>query len=302
MNEFLDATLKLATPLLLAALGEMLAERGGVINIGIEGLMLTAAFFGFWAALGTGSTLVGIGAGVLAAMMVALLFGWLTVREAADQIVVGTGVNLLALGITGSLYRGLFGQTGNALTIQTLSPIPLGVLTRVPFLGPLFAGQNLLVYLGLVLVPVIAWFLNSTGAGLSLRAVGEEPKAADTAGVNVHAVRLWGVVAGGGLVGLGGAFLSLGHAHTFTEGMSAGNGFIALAIVIFGRWNPWGVLGASLLFGATKALQFLLQSQGYHLPYQLPLALQYLIPLVVLTGVKGRSRAPAALAQPYLNQ
>jgi ABC-type uncharacterized transport system permease subunit len=172
-------------------------------------------------------------------------------------------------------------------------------LSSLPVIGPALSQQNGLVYLALLLVPALALALYRTGWGLSLRAVGEEPKAADTAGIPVLRVRYVALLLAGALSGLGGAFLSIAHANTFTEGMSAGRGFIALAIVIFGRWTPWGVLGASLLFGAADALQFALQSQGYALPYQFLLALPYVVTLIVLTGTAGRSRAPAALAQPY---
>ncbi|MBW3621792.1 MAG: ABC transporter permease [Armatimonadetes bacterium] len=299
MLEFLDATIKLSVPLLFAALGETVTERSGVLNIGVEGVMLTSAFFGFWVALATGNTSLGIAAGVGSALAMTLLFGWLTVKIPADQIVVGMGINLLAVGLTGALYRILFGETGSALTVTTLPPAPLPLLSDLPLIGPVFFRQNLLVYLSFACVPALAFLFYRTGAGLSLRAVGEDPKAADTAGVPVHRVRLAAVLAGGGLAGLGGAFLSLAHAHTFTEGMTAGRGFIALAIVILGRWSPWGALGASLLFGAASALQFTLQSQGFQAPYPFFLALPYVVTLAVLMGVRGTARAPAALARPY---
>jgi ABC-type uncharacterized transport system permease subunit len=299
-GNFMDATLKLSAPLLFASLGELIAERAGVINIGIEGMMLTGSFAGFWTALSTGNTLLGIAAGVLSAVAMALVFGLLTVRSRADQIVVGTAVNLIAIGLTGSLYRGIFGTNGSALMVKMLPPIPLPGLSRLPVIGPALFRQNALVYLGILLVPVVAFALYRTGAGISLRAAGEEPKAADAAGVDVLRVRLTATLIGGALAGLGGAYLSLASANTFTEGMTAGRGFIALAIVIFGRWSPWGALWASLLFGATDALQFALQSQGYAIPYQLLLALPYVASLVILTVSSGKSRGPAALALPYI--
>ncbi len=278
-----------------------------MINIGVEGLMLTAAFFGFWVALATGVTWLGVGAGIASSAALAAVFAGLTVTLHADQIVVGTGVNLFAVGLTGALYRGLFGDTGVALVVTPLPLLKAPALASVPILGAL-SGQNLLTYGGMALVPVVWWGLSRTGAGLSARAVGEDPRAADAAGVKVRRVRVTSVIIGGALVGLGGAFLSLGHAQTFTEGMSAGKGFIALAIVIFGRWNPWGVWGAATLFGAANALQFTLQSQGSAWPYQFFLALPYLVTLLVLAlgplSLPGRKRsratvAPAALAQPY---
>jgi simple sugar transport system permease protein len=302
LTEFADATLKLSTPLLFASLGEMIGERAGIINIGTEGLILTAAFTGFWAALTTGNPYVGVAAGMLSAMGLSLLFGMWVIYCRADQIVAGTAVNLLALGLTGALYRGLYGETGSALAVKMLPSLTIPGLSSLPIVGPAIFQQNGLVYLALLLVPALAFALYRTGWGLSLRAVGEEPKAADTAGVPVLRVRYGAVLLAGALAGLGGVFLSIAHANTFTEGMSSGRGFIALAIVIFGRWTPWGVLGASMLFGAANALQFALQSQGYALPYQFLLALPYLVTLIVLTGTAGRSRAPAALAQPYMRQ
>jgi ABC-type uncharacterized transport system permease subunit len=230
----------------------------------------------------------------------ALIFGVMVIHRRADQIVVGTAVNLLALGLTGALYRGLYGETGSALTVKMLPPLEIPGLASLPVIGPAIFQQNALVYLALLLVPTLAFLLYRTGWGLSLRAAGEEPKAADTAGVRVFRARYGACLLGGALAGLGGVFLSIAHADTFTEGMSSGRGFIALAIVIFGRWTPWGVLGASLLFGAANALQFALQSQGYNLPYQFLLALPYVITLIVLTGSAGRSRGPSALAQPYV--
>lgn len=299
MLNFLDAALILAVPLLFAGLGELITERSGVINIGVEGVMLTAAFFGFWTALVTGNPLLGVAAGVASAVGMAAIFGFLTVGALGDQIVVGMGINLLAVGITGSLYRGQFGQTGSALTTPPLPPLAVPFLSELPLIGTTVLRHNLLVLLSLACVPLLAYLFYRTGAGLSLRAVGEEPKAADTAGVDVARVRWAAVLLGGALAGFGGVFLSLAHAQRFTEGMTAGRGFIALAIVILGRWNPWGVLGASLLFGATSALQFALQSQGYQIPYQFFLVLPYAVALVVLLWVRGRSQAPAALAQPY---
>ena len=299
MIEFLDATVKLAVPLLFAALGELIAERAGVLNIGIEGEMLCAAFFGFWAAHASGSTPLGILAGVAAGAALAAAFGWIAVVRRADQVVTGMAANLVAVGLTASLYRGLFGQTGSALTVTMLPAMALPGLSRAPVVGPVLFNQNALVYLCLLLVPATAWMLQRTATGLTLRAVGEEPRAVDAAGIDVTLTRFLAVVAGGALAGFGGAYLSLASANTFTEGMSSGRGFIALSIVLFGRWSPWGVLGASLLFGGANALQFVLQSQGYRIPYQFLLALPYVVTLIVLAGASRGRKAPAALARPY---
>lgn len=296
LGPFLEAAVRTATPLALAALGETIVERAGVINIGLEGAIIAGAFGAVAAAgtLGVGGAFVsGATAGILAAVIVA--FFVVTMRS--DQIVVGTAVTLLALGLTGVLYRRLFGLTGAALTIPTIGAIAIPVLARMPLLGRAFFVQPATTYVTYLLIPVLSWWLSRTQMGLALRSVGENPDAAVAAGISPVRVRWLALMAGGLLGGLSGAVLVVVQTGTFAEGMSAGRGFIAIAIVALGRWSPFGVAAASLLFGAASALQFAFQSLGWALPYQLFLALPYILTIAALTGVRGRSAPPAALGR-----
>ncbi len=297
MEALLDAMLRLAAPLLLAALGELIVERAGVVNIGIEGMMLCGAFAAFAATVYSGEPGLGVVAGVLAASAMGLVFAGFAVVRRADQIVVGTAVNLLALGATGLGLRALFpGEVPAAATIDAW-PIPL--LSEIPLLGPVLFRQTPFVYAALVLAASSAFFLARTRPGLRLRAVGEAARAADAEGVPVTRFRILAVVAGAAFAGLAGATLPLAQSNTFSEGMTAGRGFIALAIVIFGRWSAGGVVLAALFFGATTALQFRLQARGLAVPYPLALMLPYVLTLVVLAVASGTVRAPGDLGRPY---
>jgi simple sugar transport system permease protein len=293
---FLEATVRTATPLALAALGETIVERSGTINIGLEGTIIAGAFGAVVVATagGVGGALVGaIGAGIISAAILGLFV--ITLRS--DQIVAGTALTLLALGITGLLYRGLFGTTGVALTIPTAGALVIPGVSSIPFIGrPLFA-QPITTYAVYVLAPLLAWWLRRTHAGLALRATGENPAAAAAAGVSLTRVRWLALLFGGALGGLSGGTLVIAQVGTFAEGMSAGRGFIAIAIVALGRWSPIGVVVAATLFGAASALQFVFQSLGWGAPYQLFLVLPYALTLLALAGVAGRHAAPAALGQ-----
>jgi len=240
-----------------------------------------------------------VGAGALAGLLAALVFAAFAVGLNTDQIITGTAVTLGGLGVTGAVYQARFGATGTALTLPTLAPLPLPVLSDIPLVGPALFAQAPTAYLAYLLAPLLGWFVYRTEWGLELRAVGEEPDAAQAAGVRVRWVRFWATLFGGALAGIAGAHLALAHAGTFAENMSAGRGFIAIAVVVLGRWNPVLVLLAALFFGAASALQFFLQTLGLDLPYQLFLALPYLLTLAALAGWVGRARAPAALALPW---
>jgi simple sugar transport system permease protein len=298
-DALLHSTLVAATPLLLAALGETLVERAGVINIGLEGILLTGAFAGMVGSYFTGSASLGLLLGAISGVLLVSLYAWLTVGLGADQVVVGVSTNLLAVGLTGVLYRGLFGVTGQALTVTTFSTISIPALSAIPFLGTAFFQHTALVYLSLLIVPCVGFFLFSTRAGLQLQAVGEHPQAAETLGISVRWLRTTALVVEGLLGGIAGSYLSLAYSNTFIEGMSAGRGFIALAIVIFGRWRPVGVLGGALFFGAATALQFHLQALGSALPYQFVLILPYVLTLLALVFIGVRISPPSALGQTY---
>ncbi len=297
--------IRLAVPLLLAALGETLAEKSGVINVGMEGMMLAGALAGFAAAFHSHSPWIGAGAALLAGMALAALFAGLAVGLGADQVVVGTAINILALGLTGVFFRAipqLNGATAPAfapLTLPALHPLHGSPALPMQIVSALFE-QNALGYLAWLLVPLCWLWLFRTRAGLRLRAVGEYPPAADGAGVRVKYVRVGATLAGGAMAGLAGAYLSLGYTNGFVENMSAGRGFIALAVVILGRWNPFGVALAALLFGMASALQFQFQASSARFPYQFFLALPYLLTLMaLLLRSRFHSAPPAALGEAY---
>jgi general nucleoside transport system permease protein len=295
-TSFLESTVRTATPLALAALGEVVVERAGIINIGLEGVMLGGAFGAL-----VGATHAGVAGGfvlaILAGVLIAFVFGVFAIWLRADQIITGTAVTLLAVGLTGTLYRLGYGASGAALSIPTIGPKAIPGLSLLPAIGPGFFDQPAITYFAYLAAPAIWWWIYRTHAGLALRAIGESPAAAEAAGIRVNRVRLYAVLFGGAAGGLAGGTLVIAQAGTFAEGMSAGRGFVAIAIVVLGRWTPVGVALAALVFGAASALQFLLQALGLALPYQLFLALPYLLTLAALAGVAGQIQAPAALGR-----
>ena len=309
LSSFLGATVRTATPLALAALGEVVVERSGVINLGLEGAIIAGAFAGLVAAgsacaVGSagGCVAVGFAAAAAAGVAVAALFAAFAVLLRADQIITGTAVTLFALGLTGALYRFLYGATGAALTVPTAGALELPGLAAIPLIGRALFAQPAATYAVYAAVPLVWWWMYRTHAGLALRAVGENPDAASAAGVSPRRVRFAALLFGGALGGLCGGALVLAQVGTFAEGMSAGRGFIAIAIVALGRWHPVGAAAAALLFGAASALQFLFQAMGWGLPYQLFLALPYALTLVALAGAArtrraGTTAAPAGLGR-----
>jgi general nucleoside transport system permease protein len=302
LETFLISVVTMTTPILLAALGELLVEDSGVINIGIEGAMLVGAFAALTLAYFTGSTALGLAGAIAAGIAINAIFALLVVNLAVNQVVTGTAISILALGLTGVLYRQLFGVTGKSFIVSPIAKVPLGPLARIPILGPALFDHNVLVYLTFILVPVLWYVTARTRYGLRLRACGERPAAADALGLGVIAVRWQALVISGALTGLAGAFLTLSYTNTFVENISAGRGFVALSVVIVGRWNSWGLAAASILFGAAMALQFGFQALGTVIPYQLFLALPYVLTIVVLTALGGQAAAPSALGEPYRRQ
>ena len=293
---FAAAAVRVATPLLLAATGETIAQRSGVMNLGLEGVMLTGALA---AALGAAAwgPWSGVVVAVLAGMLLAAVFALVAIGARADQVIAGTAITLGAIGITGTIYRQAFGAAGAGLDLPTLAPAPIPALSAVPILGPAFFTQPAPTYLALLAVPVVWWFLFRTRAGLALRAAGESAAVARASGIRTRTVRAMATVVGGGFAGLAGATLVLAQVGTFAERMTAGRGYVAIAIVVLGRWHPVGVALASLGFGAAMALQFLFQTLGLGLPYQLFLMLPYVLALLALGGVVGRVKAPADLGK-----
>src|SRR3954454_7872664 len=288
-----------STPLVLGALSGTVCERSGIVNIAIEGMMLAAAFAGFAVAAQTDNLALGLLAAMLAGALLALLHAVLTVRYAVDQIISGTAINILAVGLTGFFNRQLFtiGAPAGATVLPRLS---LPVLGDIPVLGPILFQHQPLTFLAVILVFVLQWALFRTRWGLRTRAVGEHPLAADTVRLQVGRLRIANVVLGGILAGLGGAYFTLESVPHFEPLMTNGRGFIALAAMIFGKWTPLGALGAALLFGIAEALPVTLQIQGINVPFQLVGLLPYVLTIVVLAGVIGLVTPPAAIGVPYV--
>jgi len=291
------AMLRFATPLIFAALGGLISERAGVVNIGLEGMLLMGAFWAAWGADKTGSWALGILVGVIAGMALALVHAVFSVSLRSDQIVSGTAINFLALGITGFFYVDTYGAEGTPDNLPQVPEIKLPT-EDLGFIGAAISNLNLLVW-GALLACLVVWlFVFRTARGLRLRSVGENPRAAETVGVDVYRVRYLAVVASGALAALGGAFLSIGFVHSFTQNMTAGRGFIALAALIFGAWKPLGLLLATLLFGFSSALAQRLPefSEQAATLFQ---ALPYVLTLIAVAGLVGRSIPPAADGVPY---
>ncbi len=293
-----QATLVAATPLVLAALGGMMSERSGVVNIALEGIMLTSAFVGFGIAFLSHNLWLGILASVVAGMLIAGLHAVMSIELFVDQIVSGTVVNILAIGITGVFYRNFLQDTG-VTGPGTLPVWRVPLLSQVPVVGKIFFQFQFVTYSMLVLVVIVHVVLFHTVWGLRTRACGENPQAADTAGVNVRLMRYANVVISGALGGLGGAYFTLQQIGTFLPNMTGGRGFIALAAMIFGKWTPVGAFFASLLFASADAVGARLQAAGVHIPYQFLGMLPYLLTIVVVAGAMGRAIAPAAVGRPY---
>jgi ABC-type uncharacterized transport system permease subunit len=301
--ELLAAALRIATPLLFAGLGGILSERSGVFAVGLEGMMLAGAFAGVIATHALGHVGLGLIASVVGGGMVSAVVAVAAVRCGADQMVTGLAVNILTLGLTSFLLRGLLGR-GEApiIRVTPLTPISIPVLGDIPVVGPLLFRQPALTYVGLALVVILFAALQRTRAGLTLRAVGENPTAAFASGADPIRVRFLAVIGSGALAGVGGAVLSLQQVGTFTDGMTNGRGYLALAAIIVGRWSPGGALVGCLLFGSADALQ--LRIQGLRLPissYVIQM-LPYVVSLAVLAGLGRGARLPAAIGTPFFRE
>ena len=304
-EDVLAATIRHATPILLAALGEVVVQRSGVINIGIEGMMLMGAFVGmlgslyasvFWPSI---APCVGIVVAGLSGGITAYVFALLTIRLGVDQVVTGTGITLLALGLTEVFYQRLFGYTGSALRVAAFHEFQIPFLSNLPWIGRVLFQHNALVFVTFLLVPCVYFYLFHTNQGLIIRACGEHPNAVDTVGVDVSRLRTLCVLFGGLVSGMAGGYLSLADVPYFTPGMTVGRGFIALAIVIFGKWHPIKACGAALIFGLGESVEVRVQAIGLNIPHQFLLMFPYVLTLLVLAGFVGKSRPPLALGVPY---
>ena len=297
----LASSVRLATPLLLAALGETFAERAGVLNIGVEGLMIVGALAGFLAGHFSGNPWIGALAGCVAGILLSSIHAYLSAILGADQVVSGLAINLLALGLAVFVFRAAFGIPASDPRSPTFESVSIPLLSKIPFVGEILFNQHAWVYLSWLLVPICYLVLYKTTWGLKVTAVGENPIAAEAAGVNVRSTRFLAVLIGGALGGLSGMTLALAQLGFFKEVMVAGRGFIAIAIVMLGGWNPVGVLVAALLFGAADSLQLRLQTVGVdrYLPPQFLVSLPYLLTLLALLGRSGRKLIPSALTVPF---
>lgn len=298
-TDYFLASLHLAVPLAFAALGGMYSERSGVLNIALEGLLLTGAFSSAVATFYTGNPYLGVLCALIVGGLVGLLHAFLSVTLYVNQLVSGLAINLVAAGLTSFLARLVF-QGSTTQRLPAIEPIVIPGLANLPLLGSLLFQQDFLVYLLIVIVAVSVYILFFTSFGLTLRAVGEYPQAATASGLSVSRVRYWAVILSGCLASLGGAYLTLVQINFFTEEMSAGKGFIAIAALIFGRWHPLGSTLACFLFGATEALQLRIQALGANIPYQFLVMLPYAIALLALLGLAGKSTPPQGLGTPYL--
>jgi simple sugar transport system permease protein len=299
---WLAAALGLAGPVLLASLGEIFGERSGVLNIGIEGTMLLGALASFLVTFYTGSPWLGLVGALATGVLVALLLAWMYVTVRASQVVVGIVFNTLALGLASYGYRLAMGGQTQVQKIPMFGPVYLPVLSDLPALGPILFEHSVMFYLTAALVLAAGYLLYRTRFGLNLRAVGENPRAADTAGISVVRMRYAGVLFSGATAGMAGAYLVLAQLGIFRDNIIAGRGFIALAIVIFGRWNPYLAAAAAVIFGIADALQLSLQIFQLDLPAQLLLSLPYLLTILAMSGLLGRSLSPTALMTPYTKE
>lgn len=290
----LGSTIRQSTPILLGALCGIMCERSGIVNIGIEGQMLMAAFISFMVNVWTSNLFVSVLAGMAAGAVMGLLHAFMSVTLKLDQIIGGTVLNILGLGLTGFFY------TAGLTTAGKIQPLNLGFLAEIPLIGPVLFTNPPITYAAIILVFVLQFVLFRTTWGLRTRAVGEHPRAADTLGVNVFMTRYVNVILGGAIAGLAGAFLTLEAVGSFERAMTNGRGFVALAVMIFGKWNPIGAWGAALLFGFANAIQTQIQFAGVlDIPHQFIGMLPYLLTIIVLAGFVGRARPPAADGVPY---
>ena len=300
-SALLASMLRYATPLTFAAIGGMFSERSGVVNIGLEGMMLAGAFFGILGAQKTGSWGLGLLSAMAAGGVLAFIHAFFSIHLRADQIVSGTAINFLALGVTGYFFIDIFGSEGTPSNIPSIPNVRLPGIEDVYFVGDVLGNLNLMIWLSFAVL-VGSWILMfKTPIGLRIRSVGEHPRAADTVGISVYATRYAAVTLSGVLAALGGAYLSIGFVHSFNENMTAGRGFIALAALIFGAWRPFGAFAAALLFGFSSALAQRLPeySESGAVLFQ---ALPYVLTLIAVAGVIGRAIPPAAIGRPYVKQ
>ena len=300
--ELLLSAVRMATPILLVALAETYSERAGMVNIGLDGIMSIGALVGFLVGYRTGSPWAGILAGAAAGILVNMIYAFCTITLCAEQTVYGMAINIFAPALASFIYRLSFSDTSTLIQGVSMEAFPIPVLSQIPVLGNILFNQSILVYAAYLMVPVTSVFLNKTRAGLNFKAVGEFPKAAETLGIHVVFQKYIACILCGAMAGIGGAYLTICYTSTYSEGIVAGRGFIALSAVIFGRWMPSGVLMACLLFGFCNALQIRLQLISPSTPYQILQMIPYLCTLFVLAFFGIKKSGPKANGQPYYRE
>lgn len=290
---------RLAMPILFAAIGETVTQRAGILNVGVEGIMLVGAFVAAFGAVHTGTPWGGLLAAIVAGAMFAALHAWLSITLKVDQIVSGIAMILLGLGLSGFGFRLTLGAQTPSPSVPSFEKLDFGALSGLPVLGPVLFAHNLLVYAGVAIGLAVWWFLYRTSRGLEIRAMGENPEAVETAGVDVNLTRYGCVIFGGALAAMGGAFLAIAELSGFVENMVSGRGFIAIACVVFGRWNPLGVMGAAMFFGLADAAQIRLQTLNPDIPFQFFVMMPYVLAVLFLIFFAGRAQMPRALGIPF---
>jgi simple sugar transport system permease protein len=296
---WLAMSFRMATPLLYTALGGLISQKAGLYNFGLEGMMLCGAFFAFYGSSTTGNPWVGLLYAIIVGAILGLVLGYTSINLRVSQLVVGLGIGIFGLGLTGYLYR-LIDTDKQSIVSVNFPSNGIPVLKDIPFLGEVLFSHDWMVYAGIVCVIIISWFYYKTMPGLNYRAVGENPQVADTAGVNIILYRYLSIVISGVFASMGGAFLTLTQTSRFMENLTSGRGWIALAAVVLGKFNPWGVFFACFLFGAADALQMQMQIMSLGVPHQFLLMIPYILAMLAMAGVVGKVRSPAAMGKPYV--
>lgn len=296
----LDAIMRNATPLVLTALGGMYTARAGILNFSLEGIMIIGAFNAVWGSYLTGSPWFGLVLAMAGGLLMSLILGFCSITAKVNQVVAGTGINVLGLGLSSYLNNLVYGYGVQPTNVASFKPIAIPLLSDIPVIGDMIFNQTVLTYI-MYGVIIISWFvIFKTPFGLSLRAIGDSPHAAASLGINVDRRKYQAVVLSGILGGIGGAYLSVGALSSFLDGMTSGRGYLAWGVVTVGKWNPFGILAAGLVFGAGESLQMRLQSLGVDIPYQFLVMVPYLLTLLVMNGFIGKTEAPHALGVPYI--
>jgi ABC-type uncharacterized transport system permease subunit len=298
--DFFNATIRMASPIILAAIGEVMLERAGIFNLGIEAVMLFGAFFGVLGSAYSGSAWFGVLLAIVIGAIAGLIYGWAVISINANQAVTGTALNILALGLTSLLARIIWGVRAVPLEVDSIGVWPIPILSNIPFIGKIFFNHSPLVYFSYIMVAVVAFILYKTSWGLKIRAIGENPKAADTMGINVFGWKYAMSVVACCFAAIAGAMLSISFMNLFVDNISAGRGYMAVACVILGQWSPWGCVAGGLIFGAGNALQMRLQAFGLPISNDLILIFPMVLALIVVLSVRGAASArPMALSKPY---